>query len=101
MTPKLRVSQDKENLDPNALITPDRWEEFTELYVQGIAQAIRQTFPDLELDVAPAFPGDQADWIECNCNCVETCVHEDLLHWLNHEDNWLRGLNHALRKMEH
>ena len=52
------------------------------------------------MDVAPAFPGDQADWMECNCNCVEPCVHDNVHHWLDQEDNWLRGLNHALRKLE-
>lgn len=97
MERQLRISQNEESLDPNALITPDRWNEFTTLYVQGIAQAVRQVFPNLEMDVEPALPEDR---VECNCNCSQPCAHDNVLHWLNQEDNWLRGLNHALRKME-
>ena len=44
--------------------------------------------------------GDQADWLECNCDSMGSCIRDDVLHWLDHEDNWLRGLDYAFREME-
>ena len=99
MTPQLRVNLSLERLDPNALIEPERWEEFTKLYVQGIRIAVWKTFPGLELDVNPAQPGDQEDRVECFCRHFQTCDHEEALHWLGQDDNWLQRLDHAIREM--
>ena len=74
-------------LDPNALIDPDRCEEFTELYVQGIPSAVQKTFSELELEVMPGLPDDQEDRVECNCLDPEAGDHQRVLEWLHQDEN--------------
>ena len=100
MIATLRVSHDPEAIDAGGFVPDDKWEEFTNLFTDGIERAVRHGFPGLELEVLPAYPDEQKDRVECNCHCVEPCVHDDVLHWLYQEDNWLRGLDYAFREME-